>query len=58
MRRHPRSGRAALALNAGRARERGGGAQKGLRVGYNRATRMIEVMEVESIVGPVTGPKR
>jgi S-DNA-T family DNA segregation ATPase FtsK/SpoIIIE len=31
--------------------------QRRLRVGYNRAARMIEMMETEGIVGPASGPK-
>ena len=31
--------------------------QRKLRVGYNRAARMIEMMEVEGVVGPAVGPK-
>jgi S-DNA-T family DNA segregation ATPase FtsK/SpoIIIE len=33
------------------------GLQRRLRVGYNRAARMIEMMEEEGIVGPASGPK-
>jgi S-DNA-T family DNA segregation ATPase FtsK/SpoIIIE len=33
------------------------GLQRRLRVGYNRAARMIEMMETEGIVGPASGPK-
>jgi DNA segregation ATPase FtsK/SpoIIIE, S-DNA-T family len=31
--------------------------QRRLRVGYNRAARMIEMMETEGLVGPASGPK-
>lgn len=31
--------------------------QRKLRVGYNRAARMIEMMEMQGIVGPASGPK-
>jgi len=31
--------------------------QRRLRVGYNRAARMIEVMEKEGVVGPADGVK-
>ena len=31
--------------------------QRRLRVGYNRAARMIEMMEMQGIVGPASGPK-
>ena len=31
--------------------------QRRLRVGYNRAARMIEVMESEGVIGPADGVK-